>query len=214
MRRLPPPPPPKKIARGRVEISETQYLKTWDRFIRYMSQRTHHPERLGMSVEDVIGDLTMVLLEAARKHRDESGGWPSPALTKCILRRRVQVLNRNARVPGRTWTAPQPPEGESSAFLTETIPDPAPSVEAAHLRTDRDLTIAEIGRRLQEGLPGGDYSLLVVRFAEGMAPEEIARLTGAPSGRAVTLRIQQAKDRARRLLRRLGVRGVPTPEGM
>lgn len=185
--------------------NEEELLRAWARFINLVAADVWSPESLGMNMDDVIADLQVTLLEAARRHLGSESRWPRAGFVKTVLRRRVMVLNRNSRSAGRD-TDRMPVASATGAtlhWLVEQIPAPDDTELETEGGETRQACLALLDH-LQSEMRPRDFALLYLRFVEDLGPCVIA---GAISDeqRRLGARLLRARKAAQRTLTEQGV---------
>lgn len=185
-----------------MQPNESQFLKVWGGFTVTVAKDVRNPAALGMDTDDVVADLQVTLLEAARSHHDLHEEYPRPGLVKTILRRRAMVLNRNS-LASRRGQDRMPVMDQEGMPFTEMIPAQDDTEEEA-VRTETRKECLALLVHLRARMQPKDFALLYVRFVEELGPSVIARST-SDDNRRIGAKLIRARDRARGILTELGV---------
>ncbi|HVE91573.1 MAG TPA: sigma-70 family RNA polymerase sigma factor [Actinomycetota bacterium] len=149
---------------------------------RYMRYQAPHEE-----AEDLTAQVFMQAYRGASQFRGEGASYRA-----WLFRIAHNTLATYRRVSRRTPI----PLSEIPDQLDD-APDPAAGA------ADRELRL--IVRSIVDELPAADRELIELRYVEGLAPQEIAHVTGASDG-AIRVRIHRLLKRLRPRLVERGVR--------
>lgn len=176
---------------------EAKITKRWrpliERYARRVYKQTH---RIGMSRDDVIQDLSIVVVELHRNWLFQRQRIPDVPLVKHALGWRVSKLNREITSKFRAASDTDVAEGDMDVFAV----DPDDTVEII----ERQVACSALFYELRVALRPDQISLMYLRHAEGLTPAQIAKLTGA-GNKDVSRRLWEATRQARDFLATLGI---------
>ena len=172
--------------------------------------------RLGMDHSDVVGDLTVALLESARAYSDRTGGnEPSAAFAGQAIRwARYKIYrrftSRNA-APGSAIVVVSYPlayqSHDGGIDHSEIADDGADLGDAVAERSDIDALCEGLVYALERDMTPAEFGLIYLRCVEGVSIKVIAGVAGVGPG-TIEKRTRVAKDTARQLLAVLGVNSI------
>lgn len=177
MRRNPPPPPPRRIRPGRWEAA---VLEDWDRRIPSYARRVWHPERLGLTRDDVVQELRLALVLACRAYAKDSPERPSDAFISTVLRNTATSIVRLTRAQKRAITNEDGFLQGAEEYL-EGVHEgvsPLPDPEQAVAQVQEEDGFRGLVYLLREHLSPATFAVLHLRFAEEWEPEVMTTLLG------------------------------------
>jgi len=179
-----------------IRRKEAALAERWMRSVRSYARRVRYPRRLGMTHDDVVQDLTMIVIDLHRKWLHEQCSVPDEPLIRHALKWRVRKLNRDAATRMRT-ALDQDLVGGDLDRLPLIVGDP---VEAQ----DREDMCATLFYSLRKVLRADQVALMYLRHGEGMTPVQIARLTNRDN-KQVSKKLYEATKQAREFLASIGI---------
>jgi len=186
--------------------AEVWVVERSESMIRSYARKVRNAHTINMTIEDIEQDFRLTLMQMVRKHRWRKGVVLSGALCNRVLWARQKVLIRTIRTPSRCRVEQHSfaiTEGDADT-LPVNPPDPTQLVESSLIDLDATYTQRAIVFAVRRKLTEEEFSLLYMRYIEGLPPRDIAIALGTEA-RPIGRRIAKARREAAVFLQSLGI---------
>lgn len=190
-------------------------LKKWEPSVRQLAKVVRHPDRLGMSPEDVKQELRLAVVLHLRRDPDASDGKVYVGLRNLAIdfHRRTAAHKRSVcdQADGTRSSASQFIEGAAMDCDVTGLDPAAAALAAEELAAFRGLIYL-----LREKLSPAQFAILHLRYEQGYAADEVASATSRPPQRIWT-RLYEARKQALAYLASIGLtdaEGVSVQTGL
>lgn len=177
-RLIPPPPPP--LPRPKQSRWEGELLRDWEAKLPGYARRVWHPERIGLGREDVVQELRLAIVLAARAYAQDSQAKPSEAFIGTVLRNTLTSIVRLTLAQKRAIENEDGFMQGAEEYIegTHDLTDPEQPADAQMASAEDEEGFRGLVYLLRRSLSPAQFAVLHLRFAEEWPPELMVRVLG------------------------------------